>query len=78
MIEVPCNRCKREVEVNFYFFDSVINSEENFLSNQLAYLASAKGRAICPRCGTTIERTFSQQITHDDIVKFAQGGKVIL
>lgn len=78
MTEIQCTHCKEQVEVNFYFYDESVIKREFFPSDIPSYTATVKGRAICPSCGNTINQNFCNSISSMDIIKLAQGGKVIL
>lgn len=72
-MKITCNYCKEEVDATFYFSDALITTEENFYEGYTYYRAQARGRAICPACGNTIDKRFTEDITKADIIKFAIG-----
>ena len=76
MMKTTCYHCKEEVDVAFYFCDARITSEENFYEGYEYYVARVKGKAICPACGTTIDKNFTETITKTDIIKLATEGLI--
>ena len=70
---ITCNYCKEEIDVALYFSDAIITTEENFYEGYTYYRAQTRGRAICPICGKTIDKRFSEYITKTDIIKLAIG-----
>ena len=72
-MRITCNYCKEEVDVAFYFNDALITTEENFYEGYIYYRAQARGRAICPACGKTIDKRFTEHITKKDIIKLVTG-----
>ena len=72
-MRITCKYCKEEVDVALYFSDALITTEENFCEGYTYYVARTRGRAICPVCGTTIDKSFNERITKRDIIKLATG-----
>ena len=75
MLDNYCKKCNNEVLGNFYFYDTEIITENDYCANRVHYIAYTKGRAICPCCGTIIEKVFSKTIDNSDIINLAGGRK---
>lgn len=75
-MKITCNYCKEEVDVAFYFSDALITTEMSFYEGYTYYRAQARGRTICPACGKTIDKIFTEDITKTDIIKLAIGGRI--
>ena len=74
MHKVQCEGCKQEVEVALYFYETRINTYESHVSDKApSYEAFVRGRAICPCCGTEINKLFIRSITGKSIVNLAVG-----
>ena len=71
---VTCNICHKEVEVALYFSDEkIVFHDSNALRSERTYEAYTHGKAICPLCGSTIEKPFKKYITKSAIIKLAGG-----
>jgi hypothetical protein len=71
LIKVTCNKCKEEVAVPLYFYDTRIVVEDSPTTMHREYTASAMGKAICPCCGNEIREHCKCPIFYDDIIQFA-------
>lgn len=71
MLKITCKKCKQEVTVPLYFYDIRILTEEEPIYRTKTYVASAKGKAICPCCGDEIYEHCRNPIYNDDIVALA-------
>ena len=71
--KLTCRHCFNEVEVALYFSDARIITREYPNAGSCDYEAVVHGKAICPRCGATIEKPFRKHINKSDIIKLAGG-----
>lgn len=75
MQTVTCEHCKEAVFVNLYFSGERITTHQSVfsLSGEEFYRAVVNGRAICPKCGQTINKIFRKDISPRSIIKLAGG-----
>jgi hypothetical protein len=73
MKKVKCDHCKEEVRVSLYFYGALITMEEDAVYQSKEYRAVVNGKAICPYCGSEINKTFSKCINTGDIIDLAGG-----
>ena len=75
MQTIMCEHCKETVLVNLYFSGERITTHESGLSfdDKEFYRAMVNGRAICPKCGQTINKIFRKDISPRSIIKLAGG-----
>ena len=71
MLKVKCNICHEEVLTSMYISDPKINTIHDAIHNTTTYIAQARGRAICPNCGVTIEKLFECDIYPSDVIDLA-------
>ena len=69
MVRVLCEHCNKEVEVVMYYYDTHIDTHEYTYTTD--YEAVTHGKAMCPRCGAEVKKTFNRFIQPKDIIKFA-------
>jgi hypothetical protein len=73
MIKVECNNCKLESYVEMYFYDERLICRDSAIYDSTVYEALVTGKAICPHCGTTINKQFRKYLNVEDIIKLAVG-----
>lgn len=74
---VTCDKCKKAVGVNMYFFNIKIKQfSDPFLCNTELYRALCSGKSICPNCGADILKNYSRPIENEDILKLALGKEI--
>ena len=71
MLKVECDVCHEEVLTSMYISEPRINTTHNAIYETTTYTAQARGRAICPNCGVTIEKVFNCDIYPSDIIDLA-------
>ena len=71
MLVIECDNCKEEVTVNMHISNPIINFQKDGFKNIVCYIAKAKGRAICPKCGAEIEKYFESEIYPSDVINLA-------
>lgn len=71
MLKVTCPLCEKEVIVNMHISYPKINFHRDGFDNKIGYSAVAKGRAICPACGTEFVKLFESEITPSDVIELA-------
>ena len=70
---VTCDKCKKEVQVSMYFYDTNICKTTAAWDLHEYYEARCWGKTICPCCGTEINRYYSRPVENSDIIKLAVG-----
>jgi hypothetical protein len=71
MRNVICEHCHEEVRVALYYYDARISTIT--LCDVETYEAAVKGKAICPRCGGKIVKTYTRTVTSHNIIDLALG-----
>ena len=71
MLRITCDTCKEEVTVNMRLSNPTINFQRDGFNDRIMYVARAKGRAICPKCGAEIEKRFESEIYPSDVIDLA-------
>ena len=71
MLKIDCDVCHEEVTVNMHISNPVINFQRDGFNDRICYIAKAKGRAICPKCGAEIIKQFESEIYPSDVVDLA-------
>ena len=72
-MKITCKRCKEEVEVPMYFYDSQIIKTSFLPTDAETYAAASRGKAICPMCGYEMNEYFHSAISERDIITLAVG-----
>ena len=71
---VTCDKCKKIVDVNMYFFDTrIVKEYVPFTFNEEYYKAFCSAKTICPICGSDIFKIYASPIDEKDIIKLATG-----
>lgn len=71
MLKIDCDVCHAEVAVNMHISNPAINFQRDGFNDRICYIAKAKGRAICPKCGAEIIKQFESEIYPSDVVDLA-------
>lgn len=71
---VICDCCREKVDVNLFFYNHHISSMRDPIPNTMRYAAHCNGKAICPNCGTSIEKHFTHVVSEYDIKEIAIKG----
>jgi hypothetical protein len=71
MLKIDCDVCHAEVTVNMHISDPTINFQRDGFNDRICYIAKAKGRAICPKCGVEITKQFESEIYPSDVIDLA-------
>lgn len=71
MLKIDCDVCHEEVTVNMHISNPVINFQRDGFNDRICYIAKAKGRAICPKCGAEIIKQFESEIYPSDVIDLA-------
>ena len=71
MLKINCDICNEEVTVNMHISNPVINFQREGFNDRICYIAKAKGRAICPKCGAEIIKQFESEIYLSDVIDLA-------
>ena len=70
---ITCKHCKETVDVSMYFYNHCIFMGERYMTSNKEYTAFVRGKAICPCCGSEINKAFESTISYKDIEKLAIG-----
>ena len=71
MLRITCDSCEEVVTVNMHISSPAISAQRDGFHDRIIYIAHAKGRTICPKCGAEIERRFESEICLSDVVDLA-------
>ena len=71
IIKLDCEKCHENIAVNLYLSGPEIKVHEEPTKLIRTYTARARGRALCPRCGVTIDKIFSTRVYDSDILDLA-------
>ena len=71
---VVCDYCHEKVDVNLFFYNHSISSIREPILDTMRYTAYCNGKAICPKCGTSIEKHFTHAVSGYDIKEIATKG----
>ena len=71
MLQINCDVCREEVIVNMHISNSGIVFHRDGFDDKISYIARAKGRAICPKCGREIIKYFESEIYSSDVIDLA-------
>lgn len=71
MLKINCDVCHEEVTVNMHISNPAITFQRDGLNDGICYTARAKGRAICPKCGTEIIKQFESEVSPSDVIDLA-------
>ena len=71
MKNVICEHCREEVHVALYYYDAKISTTT--LCDAEIYEAAVNGKAICPKCGGKIVKTYTRTVTFHNIIDLALG-----
>ena len=71
MLKIDCDICHEEVIVNMHISNPAISFQNDGFNNKISYIARAKGRAICPKCGVEIVKQFKSEIDPSDVIDLA-------
>ena len=78
ILRLTCNTCKSEVDVSLYYTDYYIETNSYHSFSEREYVATARGKAICPCCGKELYADFRHTLSQDEIIELAQKGRTIV
>ena len=76
MLKLTCDTCREEITVNMHLSNPTINYQREGFNDRIAYIARARGRAICPCCGAEINKRFESEISPSDVIELAMRREV--
>lgn len=70
-LKIKCEACEEESYPTVYLYDEQIVSHGIPFSDHKDYIAFAKGRSVCPRCGHINHTVFESDIYRSEIIDLA-------
>ena len=70
-LKIKCKSCQEESYQTVYLYDEHIIIHNIPFSDRKEYIASVRGKSICPRCGKLSDTQFTNEIYPSEIIDLA-------